>query len=76
MPKITIIGAGAYVFPLVEVRDILSFPALQDATICMFDIDPQRNGRNAKGVKRLIDMYQLPTKLEVTTDRKVALTGA
>ena len=76
MPKITIIGAGAYVFPMVEVRDILSFPALQDATICMFDIDAQRNDRNAKGVQRLIDMFELPAKLEVTTNRVEALTGA
>ncbi len=74
--KITIIGAGAYVFPLVEVRDIVSFPALQDATICMFDIDAKRNERNAKGVKRLLDLYDLPAKIEVTTDREEALTNA
>lgn len=76
MPKITIIGAGAYVFPLVEVRDILSFPALQDSTICMFDIDTKRNNRNVKGVKRLIDLYHLPARVEATTDRKEALSGA
>ncbi len=74
--KITIIGAGAYVFPLVEVRDIVSFPALRDTTICMFDIDGERNNRNAQGVKRLLDLYDLPTKLEVTTDREAALRDA
>jgi alpha-galactosidase len=76
MPKITIIGAGAYVFPLTELRDILSFPALQDSTICLFDIDEGRNNRNAVAAKKLIEMFDLPTILEVTTDRKEALTGA
>ena len=33
MPKITIIGADGYVFPLTLVRDILSFEALQDSVI-------------------------------------------
>ena len=75
MPKITIIGAGAYVFPLTIIRDILSFPALNASTICMFDIDKGRNDRNAEGVKKLINHFQLPAKLEVTTDRIEALTN-
>ena len=73
MPKITIVGAGAYIFPLTEVRDILSFPALQDSTICMYDIDAERNNRNAVGARKLIEGYSLPTKLQVTTDRKEAV---
>lgn len=73
MPKITIVGAGAYVFPLTEARDVLSFPALQDSTICMYDIDAERNNRNARGVKKLIEGYNLPTKLQVTTDREEAV---
>ncbi|MBD3184424.1 alpha-glucosidase/alpha-galactosidase [Candidatus Poribacteria bacterium] len=73
MPKITIVGGGAYVFPLTEVRDILSFPALHNSTICMYDINEKRNNRNAEAVKKLIDGYELPTKLQVTTDRKEAV---
>jgi alpha-galactosidase len=73
MPKITIVGAGAYVFPLTEVRDILSFAALQDSTICMYDIDAERNNRNAAAVKKLIEGYNLPTSLQVTTDRQEAV---
>jgi alpha-galactosidase len=76
MPKITIVGAGAYVFPLTEVRDVLSFPALQDATICMYDIDAERNNRNAEAVKKLIEGYNLPTKLQITTDRQEAVKDA
>jgi alpha-galactosidase len=73
MPKITIVGAGAYVFPLTEVRDIISFPALQDSTICMYDINAKRNNRNADAVRKLIAGYDLPTKLQVTTDREEAV---
>ena len=73
MPKITIVGAGAYIFPLTEIRDVLSFPALQDSTICMYDIDAERNNRNAVGAKKLIEAYNLPAKLQVTTDRKEAV---
>ena len=75
MPKITIVGAGAYNFPLTEVRDVLSFPALQDSTICMYDIDAGRNNRNAEAVKKLIEGYDLPTNLQVTTDRQEAVEG-
>ena len=76
MPKITIIGAGAYVFPLVMVRDILAHEALRGSTICMYDIDARRNNRNAAAVRELIRMFRLPAKCIATTDRKKALAGA
>jgi len=76
MPRITIIGGGAYVFPLVEVRDILSFPALRDARICLYDIDARRNNLNAAGVREMIRMFKLPARCVATTDRKKALAGA
>ncbi len=76
MPKITIIGGGAYVFPLTLVRDILSFEALRGSTICLFDIDAARNNRNAAGVRKMIKMFKLPAALVATTDRAEALAGA
>ena len=76
MPKITIIGAGAYVFPLVLTRDILSFDALKDATLCYYDIDAARNNRNAATARKLIKMFKLPARVVATTDRKKALAGA
>ena len=76
MPKITIIGAGGFVFPLRMVRDLLSFPALQDSTICLFDIDGDRNARTANTASQLIEQFELPTRLDATTDRDKALTGA
>jgi len=38
MPKITFMGAGGFSFPARLTFDILSFPELQDSTICLMDI--------------------------------------
>ena len=71
--KITIIGAGGYVFPLTEIRDILSFPSLQDSTICLYDISAKRLKNTEKGARGMIEMFNLPTTLELTPDRREAL---
>ena len=76
MVKITIIGGGAYVFPLVMARDILTHPALQDATICLYDIDGRRNNINAAAMREMVRMFKLPAKVQATTDRAKALADA
>ena len=76
MPKITIIGGGAHVFPLVMSRDILAREALRDSTICLYDIHAGRNNVNAAGVRRMIRQARLPARCQATTDRKKALAGA
>lgn len=42
MTKISFLGAGSTVFAKNLIGDILSYPELQDATISLFDIDPER----------------------------------
>jgi alpha-galactosidase len=74
--KITIIGAGGYVFPLTLIRDILAFPTLQNSTLSLMDIDAARLQRTAEGAKALVEMFKLPAKIEATTDRREALRGA
>ena len=76
MAKITIIGGGAYVFPLVMTRDLLSFPALRDATICLYDVHAGRNNTNAGGLRQLVKTFRLPARVQATTDRKKALADA
>jgi alpha-galactosidase len=76
MPKITIIGAGGYVFPLRLVADILSFPELQGSSLTLMDIDGERLEKNAKVVRELVSHHNLPAKIESTTDRRKALTNA
>lgn len=46
-PKITIIGAGGFVFPFRLIGDILSFPALQGSTLALMDLDADRVHRTA-----------------------------
>ena len=42
MTKITFIGAGSFGFTRGLVRDVLTFPLLKDAEICLMDIDAER----------------------------------
>jgi len=76
MPKIAIIGAGGYVFPLTLVRDILSFPELNDTEFALMDIDAGSLARTASYARRLVEAHHLPAKIVETTDRRAAVDGA
>ncbi|HXW81851.1 MAG TPA: alpha-galactosidase [Acidimicrobiales bacterium] len=76
MPKIAIIGAGGYVFPLTLVRDILSFDALQESELSLYDPDPDRVAITADGARRLVEVHGLGAKVEVPVERREALDGA
>lgn len=76
MPRIAIIGAGGYVFPLRLIEDILSFEELRDSTLALQDIDAGRLERVATVAKKLVQMHDLPTRIEATTDQRAAIAGA
>ncbi len=76
MPKISIIGAGGYVFPLTLIRDVLSFPALRDAQFSLMDIAPANLERTYKHAQNLIAGHDLPATVEATTDLRTSLEGA
>ncbi len=76
MPKITIVGAGGYVFPLTLIRDILTFEALQESELTLYDPDSGRVAMTYEGARRLVEAHGLGTKLEVPTGRREALDGA
>ena len=76
MPKITIVGAGGYVFPLTLVRDILAFEALQESeSACTTST---RTGWRSPpaGAQRLIDVHGLGAKVTVPVSAREALSGA
>ncbi|SCX03952.1 alpha-galactosidase [Candidatus Aquiluna sp. UB-MaderosW2red] len=75
-PKITIIGAGGFVFPFRLIGDLVSFPALQSSTLCLMDLDPERAARTAKAARELIGHHGLDTTIIETTDRREALRDA
>src|SRR5512133_750507 len=76
MTKITFIGAGSLGFTGELVRDILTFPLLEDATISLIDINVERLAWEKKGVEKLIAAGKRPAKVEATLDRAEALRGA
>ena len=76
MTKITFVGAGSLGFTHELVRDILTFPLLEDATIALMDIHPERLAWAKKGVEKLIKAGNRPAKVEATLDRAEALKGA
>jgi len=76
MTKITFIGAGSFGFTRSLVRDILTFPLLQDATLCLMDIDRERLDFSTRAVKKIIELGNYPARVEATLDRSEALKGA
>jgi alpha-galactosidase len=76
MTKITFIGAGSLGFTGELVRDILTFPLLEDATLTLMDINTERLEWAKKGVEKLIAAGDRPAKVEATLDRAEALKGA
>jgi alpha-galactosidase len=76
MAKITLIGAGSVVFTRNLCSDILLTPALQESTISLMDIDPERLKQARDLVQAIIDQRGLKTRVEATTDRRESVQGA
>lgn len=76
MRKIAFIGAGSFGFTRSLVRDILSFDALQDTTIALMDIDPDRLDYIKRAVEKIIEAGNYPAKVLATVDRQEALQDA
>jgi alpha-galactosidase len=76
MTKIAFIGAGSFGFTRKLVKDILTFPLLEDATLALMDIDPERLEFSRRAVQRIVDEGGYPAKVEATLDRVEALTDA
>ncbi|MDP0495957.1 MAG: alpha-galactosidase [Verrucomicrobiota bacterium JB024] len=75
-PKITLIGAGSVVFAKTLISDVLRFPALADATICLMDIDPARLKVADIMMRRIAKQLGVAARIESTLDQREAVTGA
>ena len=76
MTKIAFIGAGSLGFTRKLVRDLLTFPLLEDATISLMDINAERLDFAHKAVSRIVELGDYPAKVEATMDRVEALKDA
>ena len=76
MTKITFIGAGSLGFTRELVRDILTFPLLENAEIALMDIDPERLDFSKQAVEKIVRLGNYPARVAATLDRVEALRGA
>ena len=76
MSRITLIGAGSVVFTRNLCSDILLTPALQESTIALMDIDPDRLVQARNLVQAIIDQRGLDAQVEATTDQREAVRDA
>ena len=76
MTKITFIGAGSLGFTDGLVRDVLTFPLLEDAHIALMDIDAERLDFAYQKVCKIIAAGKYPARVTATLDRVEALKGA
>jgi alpha-galactosidase len=76
MARIVFIGAGSFVFTRNLIRDILTFPLLENSTLVLMDIDKEKLEFSFKAVKTIIEKGKYLAKVEKTISRKRALKGA
>ena len=76
MTKIAFIGAGSLGFTSELVRDILTFPLLEDAQISLMDINAERLEFSKKAVTKLIEAGKRKATVSATLDRVEALKDA
>ena len=76
MTTVTFIGAGSTVFTRNLAGDIMSRPALRDATIRLMDIDPDRLAESEMIVGKMAQTLGGHAKVETYADRRAALDGA
>ncbi|MFH1615109.1 MAG: alpha-galactosidase [Planctomycetota bacterium] len=76
MSRIVFIGAGSLGFTRNLIKDLLTFPLLQDSTIVLMDINKERLNFAKRAAQLIIKKGKYSATLEVTTDRKKALKGA
>jgi alpha-galactosidase len=76
MTKIAFIGAGSLGFTAGLVRDVLTFPLLEDAHIALMDIDTERLDFAHKTVSKLMEAGKYPAKVTATLDQVEALKDA
>jgi alpha-galactosidase len=74
--KVAFIGAGSFGFTRTLVRDLLTFPLLENATISLMDIDAEKLDYIKRAIDRIVAEGHYPATVEATTDRVQALKGA
>jgi alpha-galactosidase len=75
-PRIAIVGAGGWTFPIQLVRDILSFPALAGGVLALYDVDATAAELTATAARQLIEIGGARATVEIPGALAAALRGA
>lgn len=77
MKKFAFIGAGSLQFTTSCIKDLITFPAFEDAHFCLMDIKQENIDRTLVAINRIIEASgNTKCKVTTTTDRVEALKGA
>ncbi len=76
MAKIVFIGAGSFGVTRGLVKDVLTFPLLENAELALVDIDKQRLNFAKRACQKIVDQGNYPATITATTDRREVLKGA
>ena len=76
MKKFAFIGGGSFGFTRTLVKDLLTFPAFQDAEIALMDIDEERLDYIKRACEKIVRAGKYPAKVTATTNRVEALKDA
>jgi alpha-galactosidase len=76
MTRIVLVGAGSVEFTRNLLGDLLSYPELQDATIVLHDIDPDRLRTAERMAAWTAGALGASPRIEAFLDRREALRGA
>ncbi len=76
MKKIVFIGAGSVQFTTAVVKDITTYPDLDNAEICLMDVDEYRLREITRCVQRIKEEMGSSVSITSTTSRDAALTNA
>ena len=76
MPKLTIVGAGSFVFARRLITDMLTFPALRDSTITLMDVNEDKLRVMEQLARRMVEQENTGARIESTTDLRAACEGA
>lgn len=76
MKKITFIGAGSVQFTTAVVKDITTYPTLDNAEICLMDVNEYRLSEILKCVQHIKKFMDSKITITSTTSREEALTNA
>ncbi|MDR1640203.1 MAG: alpha-galactosidase [Clostridiales bacterium] len=76
MKKIAFIGAGSFLFTRNLARDILTYPAFDDAELALVDVSQERLSQIERAVRQLVELGGHKAKVTATVDRRTALEGA